>query len=177
MKIFICPGIHPPEFTDSFIDNVGLSRDRLLVLPPHIPPYSGIAVLNFLNQYCDRNVPLLNIAFSAGVVGAIFAASAWQYQGGTVSALLALDGWGVPLVGDFTIYRLSHDYFTHWSSALFGAGEESFYADPGVDHLELWRSPQTSLGWSNARHGKIRCSATEFILDLLQRHDLFSTNK
>ncbi|MEM9537986.1 MAG: hypothetical protein AAGA60_00580 [Cyanobacteria bacterium P01_E01_bin.42] len=177
MKIFICPGMHSPELTDSFIENLGLSRDRLLILPPHIPPYSGIEILDFLNCNCDRTASLLCIAFSAGVVGTIFAASVWQGQGGTVSALIALDGWGVPLVGDFTIYRLSHDYFTHWSSALLGAGEESFYADPGVEHLELWRSPRTIRGWRNARHDKIRCSAAEFLWDLLQRYDLFSQNK
>jgi hypothetical protein len=28
-----------------------------------------------------------------------------------------------------------------------GGGNESFYADPGVEHLDLWRSPQTASGW------------------------------
>jgi hypothetical protein len=177
MTILICPGVHPPELTDRFIENLGLSRDRFLILPAYIPPYSGIDVLNFLNQNCDRTSPLCCITFSAGVVGAIFAALAWQSQGGIMSTFIALDGWGVPLVGDFTIYRLSHDYFTHWSSALLGSGEESFYADPGVDHLELWRSPHTINGWRNTRHYKMRCSAAEFLLDLLQRDDRFSQRK
>ncbi|MGK7924156.1 MAG: hypothetical protein AB4290_02700 [Spirulina sp.] len=172
MTIFICPGIHPPELTDRFIENLGFtSRDRLLILPPHILPYSGIEIFNFLNHNCDRTSPLLCIAFSAGVVGAIFAALAWQNQGGLMSLFIALDGWGVPLVGDLAIYRLSHDYFTHWSSALLGGGEESFYADPGVDHLELWRSPALVRGWRNTKHYKMRCSAAEFLLDLLQRHE------
>ena len=178
MTIFICPGLHPPELTRDFIKNLGLaSRDRLLILPATIPPYSGMAVFNFLNQNSDRTSPLLCIAFSAGVVGAVFATFAWQSQNRTVSALIAVDGWGVPLVGDFTIYRLSHDYFTHWSSALLGGGEESFYADPEAHHLELWRSPQTIYGWRNARYYKIRCSAAEFLWDLLQRHDRFLQNK
>jgi len=44
---------------------------------------------------------------------------------------------GVPLVGNFPIHRLSHDYFTHWSSAVLGSGNDSFYADPPVEHLEM----------------------------------------
>ncbi|MGB3188280.1 MAG: hypothetical protein WBB43_02490, partial [Limnoraphis sp.] len=64
-----------------------------------------------------------------------------------VKALIALDGWGVPLGGNFPIYRISHDRFTHWSSALLGGGVESFYADPPVEHLDLWSSPQTARGW------------------------------
>lgn len=176
MTIFICPGIHAPELTDNLIENLELSRDRLLILPSTIPPYSGIDVLNFLNKNSDRLSSLLFLAFSAGVVGAIFAALAWQSQGGKISAFIALDGWGVPLAGTFPIYRLSHDYFTHWSAALLGSGEESFYADPGVDHLELWRSPNTVRGWNNTRHYKTCCSAGEFLLKLLQRYDYLPQN-
>jgi len=95
----------------------------------------------------NQHGPLLFIAFSAGVVGAIAAARQWQRWGGQVKALLALDGWGVPLYGGFPIHRLSHDHFTHWSSALLGGGPESFYAEPAVPHQELWRSPHCVQGW------------------------------
>ncbi|NJK53546.1 MAG: hypothetical protein HC936_13370 [Leptolyngbyaceae cyanobacterium SU_3_3] len=64
-----------------------------------------------------------------------------------------MDGWGVPLGGDFPIYRVSHDRFTHWSSAWWVAGLDSFYADPAVAHLDLWRSPQTVQGrWVSPTH-------------------------
>ena len=87
------------------------------------------------------------IAFSAGVVAGFTAACQWQQQGGTIKGLIAFDGWGVPLLGDFPIYRVSHDEFTHYSSAILGTGNISFYADPAVDHLDLWRSPHQVRGW------------------------------
>ena len=31
--------------------------------------------------------------------------------------------------------------------ALLGNGENNFYAEPAVDHLSMWRSPQTVQGW------------------------------
>jgi hypothetical protein len=170
MKIVICPGIHPAEWTEEFVKGLlflqatheesfrdvpkelhsqepGLHSQELpniLIFPPENPAYSPLHLLEFLSPFSPD--PLLFIAFSAGVVGAIGAARLWQKQGGTVKALIALDGWGVPLEADFPIHRVSHDYFTHWSSALLGKGSDSFYADPGVAHLELWRSPQTVLG-------------------------------
>lgn len=101
------------------------------------------------------------------------AAFAWQRLGGTVNAVLAIDGWGVPLVGGFPVHRLSHDSFTHWSSALLGAGEDSFYADPGVAHLELWRSPQTAHGWwliPNAANPPKAVSAANFLTALLRHY-------
>lgn len=95
-------------------------------------------------------------------------------MGGQIKALIALDGWGVPLGGNFPIYRLSHDSFTHWSSALLGGGTESFYADPPVEHLELWRSPQTTKGWWNHQTPTGLKTATPttaalFILEILNR--------
>lgn len=106
-------------------------------------------ILEFLQQkYRGQVLPkLIIISFSAGVVGAISAAWGWQLMGGKIEALIAFDGWGVPLVGNFPIYRISHDYFTHWSSSLLGKGDKSFYADPPVNHLDLWRSPQQVIGW------------------------------
>ena len=49
------------------------------------------------------------IAFSAGVVAAVTAAMQWQGEGGKIKGLIAFDGWGVPLLGDFPVYRVSHD--------------------------------------------------------------------
>jgi hypothetical protein len=166
----LCPGFHPPELTACFVRGLKLSPDRLLVFPTqHYPPYSGKAILQFLEDSLEVTTPVLFIAFSAGVVGAI--AAARGTRSGRVKALIALDGWGVPLYGNFPIHRLSHDYFTHWSSALLGQGGEGFYADPGVAHWELWQSPQTVYGWWERVFGvRSRCSAAEFLDELRRRY-------
>ncbi len=192
MKVIICPGIHPPELTESFVAGLELSKfcqpaDILIFPTKDYPAYSGWHILQFVGDRLrgdgktDYQLPITNyqlpirlvfISFSAGVVGAIAAAKAWQRMGGKVKAFIALDGWGVPLFGDFPIYRVSHDEFTHWSSALLGSGEESFYADPGVEHLELWRSPQTVRGWWVNREGMCEpSSAAEFLILLLDRFE------
>jgi hypothetical protein len=146
MKIFICPGMHPVALTQCFVEAI----DAELKQPPdwtifpgdRLPVYSPHHVLSYL-----PSDPTLMIGFSAGVVGAIAAAKLHQRHGHSILGLIAIDGWGVPLAADFPIYRVSHDYFTHQTSALLGAGLDSFYADPGVDHLTLWRSPQQVSGY------------------------------
>ncbi|HAC64482.1 MAG TPA: hypothetical protein DCF68_13320 [Cyanothece sp. UBA12306] len=149
----ICPGIHDLKLTDSFIQELtkqSIDLENLLVFPTdQYPPYSGWHILKFLQEKCQAksSSQLIIIGFSAGVVGAISAAWGWQISGGKIKALIAFDGWGVPLAGNFPIYRVSHDEFTHWSSELLGKGDKSFYADPPVEHLELWRSPQQITGW------------------------------
>jgi hypothetical protein len=96
--------------------------------------------------------------------------------GGTVKAFLAFDGWGVPLYGNFPIHRISHDYFTHWSSALLGGGEDSFYAEPAVEHLDLWRKPNVCKGWwvhpatDGKRERRTHTTASKFVNQLLQRY-------
>ncbi len=30
---------------------------------------------------------------------------------------------------------------------MLGSGADSFYAEPPVEHLDMWRSPQTVEGW------------------------------
>jgi len=152
-SIIICPGIHDPHLTDRFLKSLQeaqIASEGFIIYPTQIyPAFSAFHIGQFLEQRLakssDRTVIFLS--FSAGVVGAIGAAWAWQHSGGKVAAFIALDGWGVPLGGDFPIYRLSHDEFTHWSSALLGSGRESFYADPPVEHLTLWRSPDLVCGW------------------------------
>lgn len=179
--ILICPGFHDPKLTQHFLVGMveaGMNQpqpENLLIFPTEkYPPYSVIDLFNFLDQTVKKADPVTFISFSAGVVAAIGAALSWQQMGGNIKALIALDGWGVPLVGNFPIYRISHDSFTDWSSALLGGGTESFYADPAVEHLELWRSPQTAKGWWNHQTSTNLKTATPttaalFILDILNR--------
>lgn len=147
MTVIICPGIHDSELTQVFLE--GLRREcactNIRIFPAQdYPAYSAFHILQFVRQ---ETSPIVFISFSAGVAGAIAAAWGWQMLGGKVKAFIALDGWGVPLSGNFPIHRLSHDYFTHWSSAMLGSGADSFYAEPPVEHLDMWRSPQTVEGW------------------------------
>ena len=183
MSVVICPGIHDPALTQSFV--IGLQSEarktRIQRLSPLIFPtqdyvaLSAFHMLQFLREHlgCPQTAtPVVLISFSAGVVGAIGAAWGWQLLGGKVKALIALDGWGVPLYGNFGIHRLSHDYFTHWSWALQGSGQDNFYADPQVAHLEMWRTPQTVAGWWVHAVGKSpirsRLSAAQFLIMLLE---------
>ncbi len=157
-SVIICPGVHEPQLTQQFLEGLNDSetgkvsscwRKKVLIFPADdYPAYSTVQILEFLQRHSGLlETPLVFISFSAGVAGAIGAAWGWQMLGGTVKAFFAFDGWSVPLYGSFPIHRISHDYFTHWSSALLGGGEDSFYADPAVEHLDLWRSPHTCKGW------------------------------
>jgi hypothetical protein len=154
MPVVIVPGFHARQLTQELVRS----------LPPFIQPYiieafpaDPIAVLNEITQTFgtphaakkdlkeSRPAGLIAIGFSAGVVGLAGALTLWQQQGGQVSRFFAIDGWGVPIVG-LPLCRLSHDYFTHWSSQLLGAGEVSFYADPPVAHLEMWGEASRVVG-------------------------------
>ena len=187
MSIIICPGFHGPELTESFLEGLGghwrklqESGDVLIFPVETYAPYSPLDILNFLcyakpaSSENDTETGLLFISFSAGVVGAIGAAWSWRGLGRRVTAFIAVDGWGVPLGGDFPIYRMSHDRFTHWSSALLGGGPESFYADPAVEHLDLWRSPQTASGWQLNESACVKtaspATAAEFVNNILKKH-------
>lgn len=183
MCIIIIPGIHEPELTQSFIsgwlESISDSSKKqkpvdILVFPSSdFLPLSGLHIVQFLYQKLgDRELPVVFISFSAGVVGAIQAAWVWQLCGGNVKKFIAIDGWGVPLWGNFPIHRMSHDYFTHWSSVLFGGGQ-NFYADPPVEHLSMWRSPQTVRGWwkdSSVGEASVEqyITAAEFLYKLIE---------
>lgn len=189
VNVIICPGIHDPALTEDFLTAIQAQleaccqRDRFQfwVFPAQThPAYSGLEILQFMNEKLrneslgfSQPIPVLFIGFSAGVVGAIGAAWKWRHLHRPVKALIALDGWGAALWGDFPIHRISHDYFTHWSSALLGAGEDSFYADPGVSHLQLWRSPHTTNGWwvfPSAAQTPVQTTTASFLTALLQRY-------
>ena len=177
IEIVICPGFHSPELTEGFLASLDKQIEteddfNVTVFPTeNYPAYSAIDICDFLWSKFGKPAncnPLVLIGFSAGVVGAVGAAWLWELQGGKVQALVAVDGWGVPLWGNFPIYRLSHDYFTHWSSALLGEGKGSFYAEPPVEHQELWEFPQKVYGWWIKHPGcKVYCCATEFLVDCL----------
>ncbi len=148
----ICPGFHEQKLTHSFLKNItnsSVNLHKLLIFPTdQYPAYSGFHLLQYLEEKCQKkSQKLIIIAFSAGVVAAMIAAWQWQQQGGMIRGLIALDGWGVPLLGNFPIYRISHDLFTHNSSVILGTGKLNFYADPAVNHLDLWRSPHLVHGW------------------------------
>lgn len=183
MYVVICPGVHAQDLTQSFLAELQCqleeeARRSPLALHPNLnliilSPFSYPAA-QIWQQLSDRNQPLVFIGFSAGVVGAITAAWGWQLLGGKVRAVIALDGWGVPLFGDFPIHRLSHDYFTHWSSAILGSSGDNFYAEPPVAHLSLWRSPQTAGWWVHSTKPESQprtyTTAAQFITMLLNRY-------
>lgn len=158
MNIVVVPGLHPPRLTHRFVQSLQpLLKDAWIVPGQSIPVYSPQHVFTFLQQqwrqtmkdaelYNGPSQSLIFIGFSAGVVGSLGAARLWQTMGNQVLALIALDGWGVPLYGEFPIHRVSHDFWTHWSSGYFGHTQESFYVEPAIDHLDLWRSPHTASG-------------------------------
>ncbi|MEW6495133.1 MAG: hypothetical protein AB1589_21835 [Cyanobacteriota bacterium] len=182
--VIICPGIHEPQLTQNFLEGLrryetdNLSSHwtyKVLIFPiEDYPAYSTIHILEFLQRHVEQRTPIILISFSAGVAGAIGAAFGWQMLGGKVRAFFAFDGWGVPLYASFPIHRLSHDYFTYWSSALLGAGEDSFYADPAIEHLDLWRSPDRCQGWWIRRtvvgqsEQRNQTTAAQFVNQLLQ---------
>lgn len=172
MPIIICPGIHDPQLTTQFIQGIQKQiPQNYLVLPTEqYPPYSAIAIYQWLiRQQCQKTEPLTWITFSSGVVGGFGAAWAWQLQGGTIHKFIAIDGWGMPLGANFPLYRVSHDYFTHWSSGLLGAASQGFYAAPGVEHLDIWRSPNLCSGWRVLSSGlKVRCFLDSYLANLLE---------
>lgn len=172
---FICPGIHDPKFTISFVETLiqqGIEGEKLLILPTdNYPPFSGFHVFCFLNQCLDNQAtkkPLTIISFSAGVVGAIVAAWMWQRWGRKIKTFIAVDGWGMPLKGNFPIYSLSHDFFTYVSWGQWNHNCGSFYAKPSVEHLQLWQSPAQVKGWALGAKGQPESTtALQFLLSAI----------
>ncbi len=185
MNVIICPGMHESDLTQSFIKSLletdsnsscDLKSMNILEFPANnLSALSGFHIWQFLREKSVDKLesPVIFISFSAGVVGAIAAASLWQIFGGNVKAFIAIDGWMVPIYGNFPIHRMSHDYFTHWSSCLLGSGDRNFYAQPAVEHLELWRDPSNVEGYWVAPSGELLKSLTaaDFIKILLKRYE------
>ena len=184
MKVIICPGVHKTQLTDRFLNNLWVAKqpkivttkvDDWLVFPTDkYPAYSSFDLYQWLDRYRVLTDELLFICFSAGVVAGIGAAISLQLRGIKIKAFVAMDGWGVPLKASFPIYRFSHDYFTHWSSALLGTGKASFYSEPAVPHLTLWESPQMCHGWivkqgiDNRKVSKVKSSAKDYLQAILR---------
>lgn len=188
MTLVICPGIHDPALSDRFCQALFAQlteaapspserpSGRYLLMPTdRCAPFDGLGMWSYWQTNLEPSANVFIIAFSAGVVGAIAAAQLWRGQGHSVTAMIAIDGWGVPQLGDFPFHRMSHDHFTHWSSAVLGSGLDSFYAEPGVEHLALWRSPDQVYGYwlpaapTTSRPAR-KTTAVEFIAQLLQRY-------
>lgn len=187
--LIICPGIHDSQLTQGFLQGLQQTAtddsnnfrnwiENVVIFPTqNYPAYSAFHILDFLQHQVGLvEKQLVFISFSAGVAGAIGAAWGWQLLGGNVRAFIALDGWGVPLSGNFPIHRLSHDYFTHWSSALLGAGDDGFYADPAIEHLDLWGKPESCRGWwvNSMVTGQLKekslTTAAQFMTQLFRRY-------
>ncbi|MEL6382891.1 MAG: hypothetical protein AAFQ89_10535 [Cyanobacteria bacterium J06626_18] len=152
MSLVVCPGAHPLTWTQAFLRQLDESfpERRLVrhVFPAHEQsPWSAYALRLFLESVAIAPTdPLIFIAFSAGCVAAAGVANDWVAQGRPTPVVIALDGWGVPLPHTFPSYRLSHDRFTHETSAWLGSGNASFYADPPVSHQQLWCNPAKVRG-------------------------------
>ncbi|MEM9264838.1 MAG: hypothetical protein AAGA46_04885 [Cyanobacteria bacterium P01_F01_bin.13] len=148
MQLLICPGYHSSDLTHAFLQSLlkVITPDCLWVLPLWASP-GALPWLLTSQQAPQQNRPLQIIAFSAGVVAMYPLVLAWHGMGGT-SRVIAVDGWGMPLLGDLEIYRMSHDRWTH-DTTYFPSVAESrgyFYANPAVEHLTLWQSPHLTWG-------------------------------
>ncbi|MGB0561631.1 MAG: hypothetical protein ACPGVO_07470 [Spirulinaceae cyanobacterium] len=170
MAIVLCPGVHPPEVSESFRTRfTPLHRYQYHFIPKTIAPYDGPAIAQYLHIHSPPTASLVIMGFSAGAVGALYAARELHDQGSAIAALWLWDGWGVPLLGlPFPTVRISHDAFTDWSSALLGGGDYRFWAEPAVAHLDLWREPERVWGWRSQGLGlRERMSLLEFATDRL----------
>gem|GEM_PF-2106479 len=143
--VWICPGFADRPATQRFVETIWQpSWPRPMVVDD--ATYRPDRVVDSIAQ-ANPHQPIGLIGFSAGVVAALGAAKIWQRQGGRVRAVFAWDGWGVPLPAGLSVYRFSHDRWTHDSSNWLGSGREQFWADPGLPHLDFWRSPDRATGW------------------------------
>ncbi|MEL6937912.1 MAG: hypothetical protein AAFO84_01830 [Cyanobacteria bacterium J06598_1] len=148
LPVVIVPGFHDAALTRQWVRSLP-SFVRPLIIDAY--PTSPLAVYEWLQAHfsSDPNepaAPIVGIAFSAGVIGLAGGLVLFnQSSGGSAKRLIAVDGFGVPVVG-VPVTRISHDRFTHASSLPLGAGDVNFYADPAVDHLQLWGAPEAASG-------------------------------
>ena len=106
MPIIICPGIHEPALTQSFIQGclnpTSQKSVDLLVFPGQsYLTLSAFHILDFLYNRLSNKLesPVMFICFSAGVIGGIGAATAWQLLGVMFKLLLLL------MVGEFLLWE------------------------------------------------------------------------
>lgn len=180
MAVVICPGVHPQGWTDAFLRAIApILRSRHIqpVIPAVDPTWawSTFALDRALNAVIPKaRSPLLLIAFSAGCVAATGVAQARIQRGEAVRAVVAIDGWGVAIAGPFATYRLSHDAFTHHTSAWLGSSDRRFYAEPAVPHAALWQRPDLVTGWQVQEHGSrpthARTTEIAFLSGCLESH-------
>lgn len=157
LLVVICPGFHETNLTQRLIASLPSFVDcRVLETSPIAPVEICRTLVEYAEWLSPSPVacpPVVGIGFSAGVLGLAGGLALWQQQGGgryRVSRLIAVDGWGVPVVG-MPVTRLSHDYFTHLTSLPLGAGEVNFVAHPPVAHLNLWGQPESVMGFEVSR--------------------------
>lgn len=166
MQLLICPGYHSADLTHDFLQSLlkVVQPERLWILPMGPIPGAGLPWLLNTESAPHKNQVLHVIGFSAGVVAAYPLVMAWQGIGGT-SRLIALDGWGMPLLGMQALYRMSHDRWTHDTTYFPTACESKgyFYAEPAVEHLKLWQSPQVTKGIGAIGTAPQPMTALEFI--------------
>ena len=153
IKVF--SGFHDPSLTVQFIQQIQDGLNKNLLEDTLISFESNSMVMNSwsfnreesLDGEGNEKTSTLLIGFSAGVINAAIAANIMVNQQSNPVALIAIDGWGVPLFSKaFPVFRFSHDLFTHSSSTILG-GQGIFVADPPSSHLELWKSPSQVKGW------------------------------
>ena len=171
MQLLISPGFYSPELTAAFLQSLCsvVTPERLWVLPACLFAEGFSKASSNYQQILQYDQPLHIIAFSAGVVAAYPIALTWQAMGG-ISHMIAMDGWGMPLLGNFRVHRLSHDRWTHDTTYFPSASESAgaFYADPAVDHLTLWQSPNAAQGRGEIGGIWQSMTALEFIVAALQ---------
>lgn len=180
MGIVICPGLVAAAASQRFWQMVQqhlsaeanpstMASNDVIFLPPDCPVYSPEHVLQALQPFLTPvQNPWVWIGFSAGVVGGLGAARHCHPQF-PVQRFIALDAWGVPLIAPFPIDHLSHDRWTHQVVSTFNTLNSSFYADPGVNHLDLWETPSTVTGWDcKLDHSPIPTTAADYIAQLVK---------
>ncbi len=177
--VILCPGLQGADQSPHFWQAIQAQRSAAIaaalpsslpwvVIPPDCPVYSPQHVYEYIQSYATAGLEeWIWIAYSAGVVGALGAARRWHEQF-PIRALIALDGWGLPLTAPFPVYHLSHDGVTHFGVKFMNRLAGTFYAEPAVSHLELWRSPQTVTGWASYTQGDRRfTTAAAFVAQLI----------
>ncbi|MEM9568148.1 MAG: hypothetical protein AAF974_07545 [Cyanobacteria bacterium P01_E01_bin.34] len=79
---------------------------------------------------------------------------------------ILIDGWCVWCSDRVPIFRLSHDKITHVNALIYGGGRKLFCAQPAVEHLQLWSTPQDIRGWEEGDR-QTSTSAADFLMNCI----------